>query len=79
MAVGGALQEDGYRTPGTQGEVASSRQFGRSLGALAGRAENLLTISSVFAAVDSVYVLSDATSPRSWVAGAGRFGWAVSN
>lgn len=39
-------------------------------------------ISSVYATVDSVYVLSDvpASSPRSWVAGAGagRFGWAVS-
>lgn len=69
--------------PGTSGAVATGHQFGLALGALAGREENLLTISSVYAAVDSVYVLSDVTAnaPRSWVAGPGanRFGWAVSN
>ena len=70
-------------TSGTVGAVGTGHQFGRSLGALTGQSENILTISSVFTAADSVYVLSDVTNifPRSWLAGPGgaRFGWAVSN
>ena len=62
--------------------VESGNQFGRSLGALAGRTENILTISSPFNRTGVVYVLSDATyaSPRLWLPEVGnRFGWAITN
>lgn len=75
--------------PGTPGSVRAGNQFGRSLGALPGQREHILTISSVFAGSGSVYVLSDGSSlpPRSWIpgvggipaAGAHHFGWSVSN
>ena len=62
--------------------VDTGHQFGRSLGALAGQSENILTISSPFTDSGVVYVLSDATDvpPRMWLSDAAvRFGWAVSN
>jgi hypothetical protein len=63
--------------------VDTGHQFGRSLGALTGRSENILTISSPFNDAGIVYVLSDGTdvAPRSWLpqTGAARFGWTVSN
>jgi hypothetical protein len=79
--------------PGMGETVDTDHQFGRTLGALNGRSENILTISSPFTDTGAipnpstdtgvVYVLSDGTNvaPRSWLpqAGAGRFGWAVSN
>ena len=68
---------------GTAGSVGTDNQFGRSLGSLSGQSENIQTISSVFAGSGSVYVLTDGRNlpPRSWVsaAGAGRFGWSVTN
>jgi len=69
--------------PGTAGSVGTDNHFGRTLGALSGRTEHLLTISSPYALRGSVYVLSDGdrVPARSWVpaAGAQRFGWSVSN
>jgi hypothetical protein len=69
--------------PGTPGTVAAAHQFGRALGALSGTSERIVTISSLYDRGGSVYVLSDSPegSPRSWSAGAGagRFGWSVSN
>jgi FG-GAP repeat protein len=79
--------------PGMGETVDTDHQFGRTLGALNGRSENILTISSPFTDTGAipnpttdtgvVYVLSDDTNvaPRSWLPqdGAGRFGWAVSN
>ena len=70
------------RNVGAGGAVASSNQFGRSLGALAGQSESILTISSPLAGISTVYVLSDRpdVSPRRWVSDVGsRFGWAVTN
>ncbi|MBA3529112.1 MAG: hypothetical protein H0T91_07380 [Propionibacteriaceae bacterium] len=68
---------------GTAGALGAGNQFGRSLAALSGQSEDLLTISSVYAGTGYVYVLSGEpdAAPRSWVpaAGAGRFGWAVTN
>lgn len=68
---------------GTAGSVGTSHHFGRSLSALSGLTEHILTVGSPYAGAGSVYVLSDtaAVSPRSWVAAAGaaRFGWSVSN
>ena len=67
---------------GAGGNLDTGNQFGRSLGALTGQSENLLTISSPFADSGAVYVLSDDTDvpPRTWVSDAAdRFGWAVSN
>jgi len=68
---------------GTAYAVGAGHQFGRSVGALSGRSENIVTISSVFAGSGSVYVISDNTAivPRSWAStsGAGRFGWSVAN
>lgn len=74
-----ALTED---APGTSGSVGADHQFGLSVSAMRGRPEDLLTISSPYAAGGSVYVLSDGAKvpPRSWVATAGvRFGWSVSS
>ena len=79
--------------PGMGETVDTDHQFGRTLGALNGRSENILTISSPFTDTGGVrnpttdtgvvYVLSGGTNvaPRSWLPqdGAGRFGWAVSN
>jgi len=74
------LDESAPRTPGA---VGTGNRFGRSLGALAGQSENLLTISSVYAGQGSVFVLSDGAGvpARSWVptSPAGRFGWVVTN
>lgn len=67
---------------GVGGTAQSGNQLGRSLGALTGRTENILTMSSPFTGTGAVYVLSDATngSPRLWLPEVGkRFGWAVSN
>jgi hypothetical protein len=75
-----ALDEN---TPGTPAAVGTGHRFGRSLGALSGQSENLLTISSVYADQGSVYVLTDGAGlpPRSWLPTStpGRFGWSVSN
>jgi hypothetical protein len=75
-----AVDED---TPGTPATVGTGHRFGRSLGALSGQSENLLTISSVYAGQGSVYVLTDRAGlpPRSWLptSASGRFGWSVSN
>ena len=80
LSFPGTLTED---APGTAGAVGAGHQFGLALGALSGQRENILTISSVYDARGSVYVLTDASGiePRSWVAaaGAGRFGWSVTN
>jgi hypothetical protein len=69
--------------PGTAGSIGTDNRFGQSLGSLSGQSENIMTISSPYARRGSVYVLTDGTGrpPRSWVAvaGAARFGWAVSN
>lgn len=72
---------------GVGGAVESGSQFGRSLGALTGKFENILTISSPYAGLSAVYVLSDSAnvSPRRWLgkdssgAVGSRFGWTVSN
>ncbi|GAA1853834.1 FG-GAP repeat protein [Microlunatus capsulatus] len=73
---------------GTASSVGSGHRFGRSLGSLSGRAENILTVSSPYVGRGYVYVLSDAELPeggrvpaRSWVASAGaeRFGWSTTN
>ncbi len=74
---------------GTAASVGTGHRFGRSLGTVSGRAENILTIASPYVGRGYVYVLSDATLPdeggtvpaRSWVAsaGAGRFGWSITN
>jgi hypothetical protein len=73
---------------GTAASVGTRHRFGRSLGSLSGRAENILTIASPYVGRGYVYVLSDATLPeggrvpaRSWVASAGadRFGWSITN
>lgn len=68
---------------GTAGSVGTDNRFGESLGALSGRAEDIMTVASPYAGRGSVYVISDgaALPPRSWVptAGGGRFGWSVSN
>ena len=69
--------------PGTAGSIGTDNRFGRTLGTLSGRSENVLTISSPYAGRGSVYVLTDGSglAPRSWVGGAGavNFGWTVSN
>jgi hypothetical protein len=69
--------------PGTAGSVRSGNRFGKALGSLSGRTEDILTVSSPYAAGGSVYVLSDGDGvrPRFWKSGAGasRFGWSVSN
>jgi hypothetical protein len=68
---------------GTNGPIAAGDQFGRSLSAMSGQHEDILTISSVYAGTGAVYVMSDASliAPRSWVAtsGAKRFGWSATN
>lgn len=72
---------------GAGGIVGSGAQFGRSVGALTGRTENILTISSPYAGFAAVYVLSDATdvSPRRWLGKdapgsvGSRWAWSVSN
>ena len=69
---------------GAGGVVGGGHRFGRSVGALTGQSENILTISSPYAGHAAVYVLSDGNDvePRRWL-GKGvlgsRFGWAVSN
>ena len=85
-----------YETPITEaapdspGTAGTGNKFGNVLAALYGEGENLMTASSVYAGVGSVWVLSDAVaedSDRTWVpgrggiptAGASRFGWSVSN
>jgi hypothetical protein len=75
------------KTVGAGGDIGSGAQFGRSVGSLVGRTENILTITSPYAGFAAVYVLSDATdvSPRRWlgkdapgIVGSG-WAWSVSN
>lgn len=64
----------------TEPSTAAYSRFGRTLSALSGQAENVTTISS-YSGRGTVYVRSDRSGQRTWLAGAGadRFGWAVTN
>ena len=86
LTFSASITEDGR---GTAASVGTGHQFGRSLGSLSGRAENIITIASPYVGRGYVYVLSDAILPdeggrvpaRSWIASAGadRFGWSITN